>query len=73
MIDRPGMAAGTPSAGEDRIDPTTVPQRVLYTGASIDGCPNHLAVVNGQKYVSYDVAAWSDLWFYANPIFVEVR
>lgn len=35
MIDRPGMAAGTPSAGEDRIDPTTVPQRVLYTGAKM--------------------------------------
>ena len=38
----------------------------------IDGCPNHLPVVNGQKMVAYDVAAWSDLWFYANPIFVEV-
>ncbi|MGM9491393.1 hypothetical protein [Ideonella sp. YS5] len=39
---------------------------------AIDGCPNHLAVVNGQKMVSYDVAAWSDLWFYSNPIYVEV-
>ena len=38
----------------------------------IDGCPNHLAVKNGQKMVSYDVAAWADLWFYSNPIFVEV-
>lgn len=36
-------------------------------------CPDHLAVVAGQKYVSYDVAAWSDLWFYSNPIYVEVR
>jgi hypothetical protein len=45
---------------------------VTYTGTSIDGCPAHLAVVGGQKYVSYDVAAWSDLWFYSNPIFVEV-
>ena len=42
------------------------------TGAAIDGCPAHLATVSGQKYVSYDVAAWSDLWFYSNPIFVEV-
>jgi hypothetical protein len=24
------------------------------------------------KYSSYDVAAWSDLWFYSNPVFVEV-
>jgi hypothetical protein len=22
--------------------------------------------------VSYDLAAWADLWFYGNPIFVEV-
>ena len=39
----------------------------------IDGCPNHLAVVNGQKMVSYDVAAWADLWFYSNPIYVQVN
>jgi hypothetical protein len=23
--------------------------------------------------VAFDVAAWSDLWFYSNPIFVEVE
>jgi hypothetical protein len=40
--------------------------------AAIDGCPAHLPTVAGQKYVAYDVAAWSDLWFYSNPIFVEV-
>lgn len=52
---------------------TNVPATAtLYTGAGIDGCPGHLPVVNGQKYVAYDVAAWSDLWFYSNPIFVEV-
>jgi len=22
--------------------------------------------------VSFDVAAWADLWFYSNPIYVEV-
>jgi hypothetical protein len=43
-----------------------------FTGGTIDGCPAHLAVVNGQKMVSFDVAAWSDLWFYSNPIFLEV-
>ena len=32
----------------------------------------HLPVVGGVKYVAYDVAAWSDLWFYSNPIYVEV-
>jgi hypothetical protein len=45
----------------------------ITTGTTeYDGCPSHLARVNGQKYVSYDVAAWSDLWFYSNPIFIEV-
>jgi hypothetical protein len=22
--------------------------------------------------VSFDVAAWSDLWFYSNPVYIEV-
>jgi hypothetical protein len=44
----------------------------LYTGDAIDGCPNHLPQVEGVKYVAFDVAAWADLWFYSNPIFVEV-
>ncbi|WP_326544178.1 hypothetical protein [Pseudorhodoferax sp.] len=43
-----------------------------YTGTAIDGCPNHLPTVAGQKYLAYDVAAWADLWFYSNPIFIEV-
>jgi hypothetical protein len=38
-----------------------------------DGCPSHLPSVNGQKYLAYDVAAWSDLWFYSNPIYIEVK
>jgi hypothetical protein len=33
------------------------------------GDPNPIA---GQKAVSFDVAAWSDLWFYGNPIYIEV-
>lgn len=53
---------------------TNVPSNdVVYTGTAIDGCPAHLPVINGQKYVAYDVAAWSDLWFYSNPIYVEVQ
>ena len=43
-----------------------------FTGTNIDGCPNHLPSMNGVKYVAYDVAAWADLWFYANPIFIQV-
>jgi hypothetical protein len=55
---------------------TTIPANTVYTGTSIDGCPAHLArfpAVTGQQYVSYDVAAWSDLWFYSNPVFIEVK
>ncbi|NUZ08857.1 hypothetical protein [Piscinibacter koreensis] len=52
---------------------TNVPANgTTYTGTAINGCPNHLQTVNGQKYLSYDVAAWADLWFYSNPIYVEV-
>lgn len=35
-------------------------------------CPSHMTVANGGKTSSFDVAAWSDIWFYSNPIFVEV-
>ncbi len=46
---------------------------------AFDGCPPHMATATGasnpivgQKAVSFDVAAWSDLWFYGNPIYIEV-
>ncbi|MEJ0037486.1 MAG: hypothetical protein WDO68_15650 [Gammaproteobacteria bacterium] len=51
---------------------------VHSAGNQFDGCPDHLPTatgaspIAGQKAVAYDVAAWSDLWFYANPIYVEV-
>lgn len=35
-------------------------------------CPAHMSIANGIKTSSFDVAAWSDLWFYANPVFIEV-
>lgn len=34
-------------------------------------CPAHLPVVAGTLRVKNDVEAWSNLWFYANPIFVR--
>jgi hypothetical protein len=57
------------------------------TGNQFDGCPDHLATatsgssktglvvtnpIAGKKAVSYDIAAWADLWFYSNPIYIEV-
>lgn len=34
-------------------------------------CPSHLSKVNGQLVVTNDIQAWSNTWFYANPIFVR--
>jgi len=57
----------------------TIPCSTAPTGGSqFNGCPDHLeeaaapSPIAGQKAVSYDVSAWADLWFYSNPIYVEV-
>ena len=47
----------------------TVPGKVVCSDAA---CPVHMRTINGVKYSSFDVAAWSDLWFYSNPVFIEV-
>jgi hypothetical protein len=69
--------AGTPENANLKITCNSVGNNVpdngtLYKGTGINGCPNHLPVVNGQKYSAFDVAAWADLWVYSNPIFIEV-
>ncbi|UUX94459.1 hypothetical protein [Aquabacterium sp. J223] len=51
---------------------TNLPGAEVFNSTGINGCPNHLPVVNGQRMLALDVAAWADLWFYSNPIFVEV-
>ena len=75
---KPGANDGLPRFANLRIPCTVVGANVpangvTYSGAAIDGCPNHLGSVNGQKFVSFDVAAWADLWFYSNPIYIEVK
>ena len=57
-----------------------IPCTTAHSASSqFDGCPDHLATasgatnpITGQKAVSFDVAAWSDLWFYSNPVYIEV-
>jgi len=57
-----------------------IPCTAVHSATSqFDGCPDHLATasgagnpITGQRAVSFDVAAWADLWFYSNPIYVEV-
>ena len=63
----PGGTDGIPENASLRI-PCTTSGTTDY-----DGCPAHLPVIDGQKYLAYDVAAWADLWFYSNPIFIEVK
>ena len=47
----------------------TAPGKIVCSDAA---CPPHLRTVAGVKYSSFDVAAWADLWFYSNPVYVEV-
>lgn len=73
----PGGNDGVPSTYYLRIPCTATGANVPANSAPfpsglIDGCPNHLPVVGGVKYVAYDVAAWSDLWFYSNPVYIQV-
>ena len=48
---------------------STLPGKIPCTDAA---CPAHMRTIAGAKYSSFDVAAWSDLWFYSNPVYVEV-
>jgi len=76
-------ASGNPLADvyTNAIDPTMlrIPCTTTHSANSqFDGCPDHLQMatapspIAGQRAVSFDVAAWSDLWFYSNPVYIEV-
>jgi hypothetical protein len=56
----------TDSAGNPLLDSNNA----LVT-CTDPACPAHLQTVNGLKLVTFDVQAWSNLWFYANPIFIR--
>jgi len=76
-------ASGNPLADvyTNANDPTRLAiacTAVHSASSQFDGCPDHMTTatgsspIAGQKAVTFDVAAWSDLWFYANPIYIEV-
>ncbi|QHI99724.1 hypothetical protein GT347_18120 [Xylophilus rhododendri] len=48
---------------------TTLPGKIACSDAA---CPAHMRTLGGVKYASYDVAGWADLWFYSNPVYIEV-
>jgi hypothetical protein len=54
------------TAGSPLLDINNV--QVSCTDAA---CPSHLQTVNGVKKVTFDVQAYSNAWFYANPIFIR--
>jgi hypothetical protein len=65
----------TDADGNPLLDFTSNPSDASAAGkipCTDAACPAHLRTVSGTKYSSYDIAGWSDLWFYANPVFVEV-
>ncbi len=77
-----------PASVPYETDASGNPLADVYTNANdttrlsipcIGGCPAHMLTAAapspaaGQPAVSYDVAAWSDLWFYGNPIYIEVQ
>jgi hypothetical protein len=56
--------------------PCTIPHS---SGNQFDGCPDHMATATGatnpivgQKAVSFDVAGLADVWFYLNPVYIQV-
>ena len=77
-------ASGNPLADlfTNANDPTKlrIPCTTAHSsGSQFDGCPDHLATaagtdnpIAGQRAVSFDVAAWADVWFYSNPVYIEV-
>jgi hypothetical protein len=78
------MPQGTPFETDAEGNPlsdnlaSNIPCLVESDGEDPDGfdenaCPDHLPTNDdGQKVLSFDVEAWTDLWFYANPIFIDV-
>jgi hypothetical protein len=56
----------TDSAGNPLLDVNNA-----QVSCTDPACPTHLASVSGVKKVTFDVQAYSNLWFYANPIFLR--
>jgi hypothetical protein len=68
------LPVSTPNETDANGNPLTdEPTTVAKIPCSHASCPTHLITTSGVKSSSYDVAAWSDLWFYSNPVFVEIQ
>jgi hypothetical protein len=58
----------TDSQGNPLID--SLANNIVCADAN---CPAHLPAVTGGRRLDYDVEAWTDLWFYSNPVYIEVQ
>ena len=54
------------------VAPTEFNRCPSHLVTSTSTLPNVNGAMAGRKAVSYDVAAWADLWFYSNPIYLQV-
>ena len=54
------------------VPPTEFNRCPAHLASSTSTLPNVNGAMAGRKAVSFDVAAWADLWFYSNPIYVQV-
>lgn len=70
-------AAGNPLVDTLANNITVFPDAVACadpTAAAANlNCLTHLPAQNGGRRLDVDVEAFTDLWFYSNPIYVEVR
>ena len=55
------------------VTPTEFNRCPSHMATSTSTLPNVNGAMAGRKAVSFDVAAWADLWFYSNPIYVQVN
>jgi len=63
-----GVPNETDSQGNPLVD--SLANNVVCSDAA---CPTHLPAVTGGRRLDFDVEAWTDVWFYSNPIYVEVK
>ena len=68
------LPPATPNETDAQGNPLSdAPRAASVIPCTDAGCPAHLPVVGGVKMSTNDVAAWSDLWFYGNPIFIRLK
>ncbi|MBW7969608.1 hypothetical protein [Bradyrhizobium sp. BR 10289] len=61
---------GTPNVSDTAGNPL-LDANNAQVSCTDPACPAHLETVNGAKKVTHDVQAYSNVWFYANPIFIR--